>query len=415
MRNEPPAGDDLARMLVRMRESVLRETRETGANSSRRRRHRVIGVVVAVIALFGIGAGGAFALGIVPSPFRSDPVPTLAATPTPSVPAPTVTPTSTPPPAPTAAPDFSAPSPTVPATCSELGDAVDLAALMTAPKEADALLLMPEQAALRQAGVLSCVWTSDSYSILTVDIAADPESGLTDVDSALQNGETSLGTGDASAASCELVTAGCRASIVSGSYWLTFGYEGLNVHPEAGPGLLADAGRVMLGVLSAEPAPLPHWTMPPTTWSPVTDCSAFETPVPMATILGSPQIVGPATLNPGSENGIQQTQRDSYACRWSVPDDATTSSGQVPALTVQLAPGARWAFPATSGAGIEAVALNGAQDAAFECQTEEGVAQCWLNVLTDDSWLQLGYGDGFTPDQKQVLAAAAEAILTAHG
>ncbi|RFA14976.1 hypothetical protein B7R22_07780 [Subtercola boreus] len=401
-------------MMVRMKESVLRETR---ASTPRSRRHRALVVVVTLIALLGIGAGGAFALGIVPSPFRADPVPTLAPSPTatPSVPAPTVSPTSTPPAPTTAAPDFSAPTPTVPLTCAELGAAVDLASLMSDPVEGSPTLFRPEDAALRQAGVLSCQWSSAEFSIVQLDVATDPSAGLTDVADGLQNGAASLDVGDASMVSCEQLSAGCSASIVSGSYWVNIHYQGANVYPETGPALLQGAGRSLIDALAEQPTPLQSWTMPPTTWSPVTECSALETSVPMATILQSPLVVGPAPLNPGSENGIQRTQPDSYACRWSVPDGETPADGEVSALTVQVAPGARWAYPATSGAGIEPIAVDGAQDAGLECQSAGGAAQCWLNVLTDDSWLQLGYGDGFSPGQGQLLVAAAEAILAAHG
>ncbi|RFA12955.1 hypothetical protein B7R21_08895 [Subtercola boreus] len=401
-------------MMVRMKESVLRETR---ASTPPRRRHRALVAVVTVIALLGIGTGGAFALGIVPSPFRADPVPTLSPspTPTPSVPAPTVSPTATPPTPTTAAPVFSAPTPTVPLSCAELGAAIDLTALMSDPVEGSPTLFTPEDAALRQAGVESCWWSSAEFSLLQLDVATDPSAGLADVADGLANGATPLDVGDASMVSCEQLSAGCSASIVSGSYWMNIHYQGANVASETAPALLQGTGRSLIDALGEQPIPLQPWTMPPTTWSPVTECSALETSVPMATILQSPLVVGPAPLNPGSKNGIQRTQPDSYACRWSVPDGETPADGEVSALTVQLAPGARWAYPATSGAGIEPLAVDGAQDAGLECQSAEGVEQCWLNVLTDDSWLQLGSGDGFSPDQGQLLVAAAEAILAAHG
>jgi hypothetical protein len=41
--------------------------------------------------------------------------------------------------------------------------------------------------------------------------------------------------------------------------------------------------------------------------------------------------------------------------------------------------------------------MFGAQGASFQCQSAEG-PQCWLNVLMDGSWMQLGYGDTITPD-----------------
>lgn len=40
--------------------------------------------------------------------------------------------------------------------------------------------------------------------------------------------------------------------------------------------------------------------------------------------------------------------------------------------------------------------------------------QCWLKVLTDGAWMQLGYRDAITADHKSGLIAAAESILEAH-
>jgi len=132
----------------------------------------------------------------------------------------------------------------------------------------------------------------------------------------------------------------------------------------------------------------------------------------MATILSSPGMTGPNAVKPGSENGILQTQAELYNCRWSVPDDAVTPDGQIRSLDVQLAPGAAWAFE-NEAAGGTAVTVTGAEEARMMCQSAEG-DQCWLNVRTDNSWMQLGFSDAITPAQSHLLITAAEAVIAAH-
>jgi len=107
MNTEPPTGDDMQRMLVSMKQTVLEQAREHPAPRPRRR----VGITVAVVALISIGtASGAAALGFVPTPFVAAPAPSasptepvtpsatasgpVVATPTPTAPTPTPTPSA---------------------------------------------------------------------------------------------------------------------------------------------------------------------------------------------------------------------------------------------------------------------------------------------------------------------------------
>jgi hypothetical protein len=97
MNTEPPVDDELARMLVSMKQNVLEH-----AAPRRPRRARRVGVVIAIVALVGLGtASGAVALGMVPNPVVvAAPTATSAPSRTPSTPAsapftPTATPTPT--------------------------------------------------------------------------------------------------------------------------------------------------------------------------------------------------------------------------------------------------------------------------------------------------------------------------------
>jgi hypothetical protein len=49
-----------------------------------------------------------------------------------------------------------------------------------------------------------------------------------------------------------------------------------------------------------------------------------------------------------------------------------------------------------------------------QCRTAEGT-WCTLDVLTDDSWLQIGYSPEPGSAAPSPLSAVAEAILAAHG
>jgi hypothetical protein len=111
MNTEPPTGDDLQRMLVTMKQSVL--DRAEDRKPAPRRRGRRTGIAIGVIALLGLGAtGGGVALGMIPQPFAAAPAPTTTPSPTepaaPSTPAaapvqetPDPLPTQTPSPTPT--------------------------------------------------------------------------------------------------------------------------------------------------------------------------------------------------------------------------------------------------------------------------------------------------------------------------
>jgi len=93
MNTEPPTGDDLHRMLVTMKQSVL--DRAEDRTPAPRRRGRRTGIIIGVIALLGLGAtSGGVALGMIPQPFAAAPAP--VSTPSPTEPAEPSTPAAAP-------------------------------------------------------------------------------------------------------------------------------------------------------------------------------------------------------------------------------------------------------------------------------------------------------------------------------
>ena len=177
MNTEPPTGDDLHRMLVTMKQSVL--DRAEDRTPAPRRRGRRTGVVIGVIALLGLGAtGGGVALGMIPQPFAAAPAP--ASSPSPTEPATPSTPAAapvedTPDPTPTRTPTAT-PTPvvaTIPSDCTGL----------VAPSEAARIfggtpLQDPSGTAhLRTAAAplttsLSCVWRDPRADVsgLSIDV-----------------------------------------------------------------------------------------------------------------------------------------------------------------------------------------------------------------------------------------------------
>jgi hypothetical protein len=175
MNTEPPTGDDLQRMLVTMKQSVL--DRAEDRRPAPRRRGRRAGIVIGVIALLGLGAtGGGVALGMIPQPFAAAPAPT--STPRTTEPAVPSTPAAapvqeTPDPTPTATPTPTPVVATIPSDCTGL----------VAPSEAARLfgrtpLQDPSGTAHLRTGVaplttsLSCVWRDPRADVsgLSIDV-----------------------------------------------------------------------------------------------------------------------------------------------------------------------------------------------------------------------------------------------------
>src|SRR4029453_17719063 len=68
MKSEPPTGDELTRLLVSMKRNVLEQVAQEPAPAKRMSLRRMLGLGAGVVALFGIGAGAAFALGVISAP-----------------------------------------------------------------------------------------------------------------------------------------------------------------------------------------------------------------------------------------------------------------------------------------------------------------------------------------------------------
>jgi len=410
MNSEPPTGDELARLLVTMKQNVLERTTE----SPRRKRHRNLGLGLGLAALLAIGGGsGALALGMLPSPFPAAAPATPTSTPTPS---PTATRTATPRPTPTVAPVL-VPQPALPIDCATLASGVRMDLFIPSSLPGRAALLHPLDAALVEAGVRRCVWGSSEqpYSVGTVVVSPDRVRGLAAVDAVLASGGRQGGAGEASAMTC--TAQGCEATVVSGTWWLEFSTfdvdatdETVSVETRA-----ANASAALTSMVTQLDgvSPARGWTRPASSWSSVDACSALAPAVPLADVLASPGLEGPRELQVEYPSAIISAADRTVQCDWIAAPSEGATNQPIDGVTVMVSSGSGWAVDQVdSMAQLERspVTVAGADQAEYVCVYDEG-SSCYVNVLTDDSWVQVGAGNVYGEPLEGQLVAAAEAIV----
>jgi hypothetical protein len=360
-----------------------------------------VGLIIAALA---IGGGStAWALGV--RPFASAPV--------------VASPTATPTPRPTPVANLAPPKSSMPFDCAALA-APSLSHFIATPRLTHSF--SDEDPALRDAGVLSCVWTgADGASTVNIEVAADVAAGKADIAGLLAHGDRSLNVGDVSAVSCppDDGPAACTASVVAGNYW--FELVGASyLHTQEAPALagVTALAKYVSGVVGAGASSEPSWVMPPSSWATVSDCSSLATATPMSAILDSPGIVGPKTQNDTTGSPIEQTQTMRVTCTWNV--GSTVKPDPYIDLQVNILPGAYWAYQAEAHkVGAAQVVVKGATNAVMHCYPVQNNATgkaCELFVLTDDSYMAVSAETNYrgNPNAQSKLVAAAEAILAAH-
>jgi hypothetical protein len=418
---EPPTGDDLNRMLVSMKQDVLRRA---AAEPPARRRpwaRRHLGLTLGLVALLGIGgAGGALAL-VLPSAFQASP----AATSSPS-PAPTREPvpgaTATVSPSPSAPTQPAAPTAALAIDCATLGQEIGVASigLDTTPLGRATQFFTPEDAATRQAGATACIWSGDGAGYgaqLTVKIAPAAERGAEWISGLTESGLPSYGIGDASAYVCDpAVTYGCNATFVVGPWWVETTSVDLRTPTESSydPERLRPVAESLATTLSQQ-EPLARWEPPVSTWA-STSCEDLAG-ADVAGAIGNPAVVGPIDATYPEDRGIRRTQITSFLCQWQLSLEAPASSDdQLQTAYLGVAPGAGWAYGTETEEG-ETVPVRGADEASLACFTDDLQTGCKLDVLVDETWLEVRAASGAytaTPQQAPLLIAAAEAIIAAQ-
>ena len=431
MNTEPPTGDDLTRMLVSMKKNVL----ERATDTTRRRPGRRFGIAFGLVALIGLGsAGGAVAMGFVPSPFEglAQPEPTAVVS-TPPAPTPTATPTPEPSAAPSTQPVGGTPEPYLPIDCATLATESSLTSLLRAPNLLTDDLegpFAPVIAAEDQFGLDDCNWDSTSetaYASFAITSAPRDARASEAVASDRAEGAVDIGIGDQSTQICTEYL-GCRGTVLVGDYWLDYYYgQSVDFGEDARALLLAHLERIADVVEPLDPRAPWVATDAAARWTRTGDCSTISLATPLSVLFSDPAIADGARTPDYERNGrlLTAARDSSYYCEWAVPEATppTEMSASPPAVTVQIAAGARWGFEAreeylageaasAQGADVTPMTVVGAEDATIFC-LEAGVS-CSLDVLVDDSWMRVSYNGQRTIGEKPVLIAVAESIIAAR-
>ncbi|WP_156463409.1 hypothetical protein [Frigoribacterium sp. Leaf172] len=426
MNTEPPTGDDLTRMLVSMKKNVL----ERATDTTRRRPGRRFGIAFGLVALIGLGsAGGAVAMGFVPSPFEglAQPEPTAVVS-TPPAPTPTATPTPEPSAAPSTQPVGGTPEPYLPIDCATLATESSLTSLLRAPelKQEEGLVFTPREASLRQSGVQTCAWMSSSeadYAGFDVDISLDDPASV-DALAAKREGGTGveLGLGDDSALACG-ASFRCAATVVVGDYWIEAEYEqSQDFGDDTTDLVVAQLGRIADVVRPLE-ARAP-WVASAASqrWVATGDCSTLDLVTPLGTIFADPSLDESwFESTPDGRNPLVAEASDEYGCQSEGTTRAEDGQPIYTSVQVHVAAGARWGYErfreyAVAGLGASdgftTMTVQGAEDGLLQCAEMSSV--CYLDVLVDDSWMRVIYEGPGSASQAPRLVQVAESIIAAR-
>jgi len=412
MKSEPPTGDEMQTLLVSMKRAVLENAKD------RPKHHRrTAGIVLGVVGVLSVAsASGALALGALNAPAPDSP---QAVNPTSTA---TLSPAPRSEPSITSAPlkGYSSPASQIPLDCAALGTAIGATSFITDASmyEYGGLWLSPADAMMRQSGVLSCTWSSvagEGYPRLRVTISANTAGAHEWIASRRAAGDADFGVDAYSAVGCSSATGDCSLSMVGQRFWIDMEHDVRGSSLQSTPAVLKPLAQRVVDTLTPL-AVRPSWQPPASSWSSFTSCADVTTTQPLSEILGVHGLVGPTVEDPGSETGIERTF-GATTCAWTVPDAQPVAPESTRRVDVRIVPGGRWGYEQAVGndAGGTSVHVLGAQDAVLQCSTAEGL-MCWLDVLTDDSWMQVMVlkGIGSTGSDRNVLIRTAEAILAAH-
>jgi len=411
MNTEPPTGDEMQKLLVSLKRAVLEQAPE-----KRRRHRRTIGIVVGIVGALTIAsASGALALGALKAQTPDTPqesIPTSTSTVSPIPRSGTSVSSAVP-------KDYPPPTPQIPLDCASLGTAIDASSAVpgASASEYAGLWLAPRDAMMRQNGLLTCTWsTGEGSTLRRLSVVVSPHTaGAREwIERRISDGDTDFGVDTASAIGCHGL-ASCSVSMVGHRFWIEMSYDGNDLSPAPAAELLGPMAQRAVDVLTSLTVSVP-WKAPASSWSAVQRCGDVRTTTPLAAILKVPGLVGPQPDDLSVERSGLEQAFGGLVCMWSVPKETDLEAESTRRVYVQIVPGGGWAYQQAVGndAGGTVVSVNGAQGAVLQCSTVD--ASCWLDVLNDDSWLQVNVlkGYGTAGSDKNVLVRTAEAILAAH-
>lgn len=407
MRSEPPIGDELARLLESMKTTVLERTADEPAPASRGPiAKRVTGIVLGIATLLGLGAGAAFAFGVLPGggPAPSAPPERQAATaprPTTSVPPVEYEVTPGPP------PGRVQPASAYAIGCADLASPELIGGMSDEPlvavdpiAQASSIgISLPRGTWVLGVGGLECTWSNGvgyndqygdvpDYRGISVTVVPRPAGGWSEL-AALRNEPRQFSTCNADY---------CSATQEVDGSWI----EMLGVRVDAGswPGFV----ETVSATIAASGAPS---TPAGGATAALSDCTPYPSADAIAAATGAGAVFE-GDVSGGGGGGWSAWAEARFhtgdvPCQWSTSDRTLSS-------VVRLT-GGRWAYERMILAGrSEPMTIPGiapGDEATLRCDDRFGES-CAVDLAIGDDWLNV-YGR-----DRATAIAVAEAVV-AHG
>lgn len=396
MKSEPPTGDELTRLLVSMKRNVLEQVAQEPAPAKRMSTRRMLGLGLGVTALFGIGAGAAFALGVITAPQED------AATSTTDAPS-----------APPAPIEYSVtagqPASRYGLDCATLVDPALVSGLFTTEvaavdpilSESGVGIAIPRRSAILAVGGSVCEWSNGvpmndqygeepDYVGVTISVVPRATAGWSEY--------ATLHGMPAEESQCDGTW--CWASSAVGDAWVTvsaYGGGDLAADPSGWQSLVdAAVGAVSAAGPAVAPTMPERLTMPGSE-----DCDAVIPVDEVRSITATPDAQAMTGAGGWSEWAEARLHADAWGCGWGVDD-----SGQV--ARVDWLPQGRWAYLRMLQAGtstpIELAGLASGDAASVRCDDRFGTT-CAVDLAVGRDWYNV------TANDEATAIALAEALL----
>lgn len=406
MRLEPPTGDELTRLLVTMKGNVLAQVAQDQATAPKRTlTDRVVGALLGVVLLLGLGAGAAFALGIVP-PLGTPPATTLASD---------ATSTATPTPTPTLTPTEYVVVPGQPPSrygleCETLLDESVIADLFTTEVgPADPIvtasgvgIAIPRRISILSQGGTVCEWSNGApyndqygwtpdYVGVTVSILPRPAEGWSERASAYGEPRDDSGCNDTVCSASAAVgdawvtveALGGESNALDGASWQPFVDSIIQVMSASGP-----AAELIVPERASSPFPL--------------DCDVV---IPLDTVRSLTATPDADSRGHGGGGWSVWAEASTHAendgCQWGPSQFDSTVAG------VSGIQNGRWAYErmlqAGTAAPLELEGLRSDDSAVIRCAAE--FSSCAVDVRVGPDWINISANDEST------AIALAEAAL----
>ena len=397
MRSEPPTGDELTRLLVSMKRNVLERVAQEPAPGKRLSAHRIVWLGLGVAALFGAGAGAAFALGVISAPQGDTATSTTDAA-------------SAPPTA--SAPSEYAVTAGQPASrygldCGTLVDptlvsglfTTDVAAVDPILSESGVGIAIPRRSAILAVGGSVCEWSNgvpmnDQYGVepdyIGVTISVVPRAAAGWSEYATQHGMP--------AEESQCGDTWCWASSAVGDAWVTISAYGGGQLAPSGWQSIVDATVAAVGAAG----PAAATTIPERMTLPASeDCDAVIPVDQVRSITGTPDAQAMTGSGGWSEWAEARLHADAWGCGWGVDDLSR-------AARVDWLHQGRWAYLRMLQAGtstpIELAGLASGDLASVRCDDRFGTT-CAVDLAVGRDWYNV------TANDEATAIALAEALL----